>query len=325
MGRAFAIAAVIAVTLPAAAAAAEPRQSFSGTFTSMAPAASTGYRLELDYRDPANPQGKPHAVQRVLQTLNVGARIDTAAVKRCTASDAELVSQGASACPADSQVGQGELDADIGQDAGRVPRVIKTRVTVFNADHAVILFSESTNAGDPPLRVPSRSPAGERTFTSETPPIAAAPPPDPYLAIKRVRLMIGPAGTNARPLIRTPATCPAAGTWTNSAAFTYRDGITDTALSRSPCSGTARRRDHWKPRIRFRGVRRRCKLGRVGVRIGEHNRLRRAVASLDGRRVRSTRRKRFAVRVSAGRHRLAVVAVDAAGNRARRTVRFRRC
>jgi len=48
---------------------------------------------------------------------------------------------------------------------------------------------------------------------------------------------------------------------------------------------------------------------------------------LDGRLVRSTRHTRFGVglRVRHRRHRLTVLARDGAGNRARRTARFRRC
>ena len=327
MRRALVITAALAATLPASASAAGPRQTFTGAFTSKTPGASSGYRLAIDYFNPADPQAKPPAVERVLQRLHEGSRLDTSAAPRCTASDAELVSQGAAACPANTQVGTGEIDADIGQAVGRFPRVIKTRVTVFNADQELILYAESTNAGDPPLRVPSRSAVGERTFTSEAPPIPAVSPSDPYLAIKRVRLDIHAVTAGGKALIRTPPACPAGGAWTTTGTFTYRDGVTETVSNGSPCTPGAGRgsRDRWKPRIRFRGLRRGCASTRVGVRIGEHNRLRRAVAWLDGRRVRSTRRKRFGVRILAGRHRLKVVAVDAAGNRARRAIRFRRC
>ena len=334
MKRMAATIAALAAALPATAAAAGPRQTFGGAFTTAVPGASSGYRLAIDYRDPANPGGKPYAVQRVLQQLHAGSRIDTTVPPRCTASDAQLNTQGASACPADTRVGTGELSVDFGQGAGRVPRVVETRVTVFNADRQVILFAESTNAGDPPIRVTSRSAAGERTFTSDTPPVPGASPSDPYMAIKRVRLSLDPVTMRGRAFIRTPPSCPASGAWTTTGTFTYRDGAVETVASQTPCSrASARRRDRWRPRIRIRGVpRRRCtaRTFRARVRIGEHNPLRRAAASLGRRTLRSTRRKQFYVRVRAsglrrGRHRLAVVAVDAAGNRARRTVRFRRC
>jgi hypothetical protein len=91
-------------------------------------------------------------------------------------------------------------------------------------------------------------------------------------------------------------------------------------------------RDSHAPRIRLRGVPARC--ARQGftlrVRIVDTSGLRRAGVSLDGRPVRSTRRKRFQVRIGTdtlreGRHRIAVDGVDRAGNRAARTVSFRRC
>ena len=58
--------------------------------------------------------------------------------------------------------------------------------------------------------------------------------------------------------------------------------------------------------------------------------VRRVTVSLDGRRIRSTTAGSFRVRVPvrrlrAGRHRLTVVATDAAGNRTRHTFRFRVC
>jgi hypothetical protein len=57
---------------------------------------------------------------------------------------------------------------------------------------------------------------------------------------------------------------------------------------------------------------------RVPVRINE--RVRRVVVSLDGRRLRSTSRRRFVLRINArrlraGRHALRIVATDRAGNR----------
>jgi hypothetical protein len=332
--RALAMTAALAAALPATAGAAPIRQAFTGTFTSATPGASTGYRLAIDYFKPGDPQGKAPAVQRVVQQLHAGSRLDTSVPPRCGASDAELASQGAAACPTNTRVGQGEIDADIGQGLGRIPRVIKTTVTVFNANRELILYAESTNAGDPPLRVPTRTAVGDRTFTSQAPPIPAADPSDPYLAIKRVRLSISAVTRAGRAFIKTPPSCAAGGAWTNTGTFTYRDGQTQTVSSRSPCSGRlARRRDRWAPRIRIRGLRRRgcaARPFRPQVRIGERNPLRRAAVSVDRRRLRSTKRKRFRVRIPierlrSGRHRLVVVAVDATGNRARRTFRFRRC
>ena len=66
------------------------------------------------------------------------------------------------------------------------------------------------------------------------------------------------------------------------------------------------------------------------MRVFDQSALRRASAALRTKRLRSTRAKRFSVRVPVrhlrpGRHRLRVGATDAAGNRGRRVLRFRRC
>jgi hypothetical protein len=95
----------------------------------------------------------------------------------------------------------------------------------------------------------------------------------------------------------------------------------------------AARRDYKAPRIRLAGVpRKRCARGvRARVRIAERwSGLRRARLSLDGRRLRVTRKKRFSRRIPAlrprpARHRLEVVALDNAGNRSVKKARFRAC
>jgi hypothetical protein len=92
-------------------------------------------------------------------------------------------------------------------------------------------------------------------------------------------------------------------------------------------------KDRLRPSIAVRGVLRRRCVSRnftARVRIREQSRLRLADVRLDSRRLRRTYRKRFNVRVPAaslrpGIHRLRLRAVDAAGNRASRTIRFRRC
>jgi YVTN family beta-propeller protein len=91
-------------------------------------------------------------------------------------------------------------------------------------------------------------------------------------------------------------------------------------------------RDRRAPHIGIRGRPRRCRRTnfRLRVRVLEQSALRFADVRLGSRRLRRTRRKSFTVVVPARRlrpgvHRLRFRAVDAAGNTARRTVRFRRC
>jgi hypothetical protein len=92
-------------------------------------------------------------------------------------------------------------------------------------------------------------------------------------------------------------------------------------------------RDNLRPRIRVAGLpRRRCSMGgfRVRVRVVDQSRLRAARVAMGSRRLKRTTRKRFRVqirtqRMRAGRHRVRFRATDAAGNRARRVISFRRC
>lgn len=285
-------------------------------------------RLAIDYVNPDDRTAKPPAVQTVVETLAPGSRIDTSVPARCGASDAELMRDGATACPTASRVGGGQVDLDTGTPGPG--RIVQNRVTMFNnKDELVLLFEPSGASG----RVVSRSPiTGGRTITAGAPPIPGGPP-DGFTALKKVRLGLDAistgTGTSRRSYVTTPDSCPRSGSWTNQISFTYRDRETQTTTSRSPCRGD-QARDRSRPRIRIAGVPRRCaRRGfRARVRIRDHSPLRRASMRLDGRRVRFTKRKRFAVRVPArrvatGRHRLSVVARDRAGNRSTRTVRFR--
>jgi hypothetical protein len=89
--------------------------------------------------------------------------------------------------------------------------------------------------------------------------------------------------------------------------------------------------DRRRPRVRVSGVPRACTASGFTARISISDQSRVTTSVFrDGRRVRRTSRKRFRVRIaarqlSAGRHRLTVVATDAAGNRRRTAVAFGRC
>ena len=86
------------------------------------------------------------------------------------------------------------------------------------------------------------------------------------------------------------------------------------------------------PRVTVARVPRRCTSRgfRVRVRIASADSRHEATVFLDGRRVAKTQRTSFKLRVPArqlrkGRHRVTVLARDVAGNRTRRSFRFRRC
>jgi hypothetical protein len=128
--------------------------------------------------------------------------------------------------------------------------------------------------------------------------------------------------------VRTPRICPSSGVWTFKVSLTWADGVVTDDVSRMPC-----RRDLAAPRIRIRRVsRRRCasRALRVDVSIKDASPLKRVHVRLNRRLLRKTTATGFKLRVRlrgvrAGRHRLSVAARDVAGNRSRRSLRFRRC
>jgi hypothetical protein len=211
------------------------RQSASNVFDQQLPAHSTGTRLAIDYVNPDDPQAKPRAVKRVVIALAPGTTIDTSVPARCGASDLELMANGAAACPAGSRVGGGEIDLDTGLPGPA--RVLQNDVILLNNTGELILLLESKS--DPSSRVVARSVVNGATITSD---VAAVPggPPDGFTAIKRVRLTTEARSTAGRSYVATPASCPRSHVWTNTLTFTYRDDVSQTVRSASPCRSSRR-------------------------------------------------------------------------------------
>jgi hypothetical protein len=288
-------------------------------------------RLEIDYVNPSDPEAKPPAVQKVVTKLHPGTGMDTSVPALCTASDVELMASGAAACPAASRVGGGEIDLDTGLPGPG--RLLRNDVTLLNDTGQLIFLLESKN--EPRTRFVARATidADRATITSEVPPVPGGAP-DGFTAIKRVRVGVRPVsvgqGARRRSYVTTPPSCPLSGTWTNTVTFTYRDGVSQAVASQSLCSRSGGRPDDRPPRIRLAGVpRKRCarRAFRARARIFESH-LRRATLSLDGRRLLTTRNKRFSRRIRAGRpgrHRVTVAALDNAGNRSVKRARLRTC
>ena len=324
--------------LPGVAHGQDPsRQTAKLLFDQQRPATGTGVSLAIDYVNTDDPAAKPPAVEKIVLELAPGTAIDDSVPERCDASDQELIATGSAACPAGSVVGGGEIEVDTGVEGPA--RVLANDVTIFNSEGEIVLLLESSSS---PRRLVVRGPIEGSTITTEVPPTPGGPP-DGFSAVKRVRLRLEPrsagSGADARSYITTPSACPADGVWPNTATFTYRDGASYAVPSPSACAQRpedppSEPVDSAAPRIRIQGVPRAgcVRRGlRVRVRIAERGSgLRRAVLTLDRRRLANTRRSRFSRRVGvarlrAGRHRLSVVAIDNAGNRAKASVRFRRC
>ena len=294
---------------------------FVGTFTAGAPGHGTGFHEEIDYFDPQRPDDKPPSVDRIVIDLPEGTRIDTSVPEQCKASSSDFSQRGADACPPGSRIGGGEVEVDTGSPGGPLPRVIHNKLTLFNDEDTIILFTESTNT-DPPIRNAGRSVAKDGQFISEAPDLPGFPPPDNYTAIRKVRLDIEPHGG----YLTTPAECPRSGAWTTTGTFTYRSGAEYRLESQTPC------RRAKKLRAKLVGVPRGCVRGgfRVRGRVLGGAQLGEVRVLLDGRTLFTSRKRVFVRRVPAGRldpgrYRLRAVARDAAGARATVSRSFRRC
>jgi hypothetical protein len=226
------IAAVVgAATLaePAAAGAQDaPRQTVSDRFTTQAPGAPAGRSFAVDFADPANPEGKPHSISKVELELAEGARFDTAAIPRCAATDAQLMAEGASACPANTRVGTGEIIVDTG--FAEPGRMLGNDVTFFNAAGELVIFIEPRGTG---ARLVLRGKLAGRKLTIDVPPLPGTPPEGG--ANRRERATFAARGG----YVTTPPACPASGFWVNRVTYTYRDGVRQTAESHSPCTAGA--------------------------------------------------------------------------------------
>lgn len=223
---------------PVGAAPAD-RQTASVLFTTQEPGSSAGAVIAVDWRDPANPSGKPYAVARVTIALPEGATLDTGALPRCAASDVELYARGRAACPDASRLGGGMLVSDTGSTAG-FPRFVENDVVNFNGDSEQVGVADAR--GFPPIpglgRVVTRTRISGRTSSFEPPAAPGNPPPDNFTALKTLRLSGSPAGTSRRPYFRTPPSCPASERWITRITFTYRDGVTQSLEAPSPCRRT---------------------------------------------------------------------------------------
>jgi len=300
-----------------AAAQTGSRQTATVQFTEQRPGTSSGLRIRIAY-NPGAGGAKPFAVQRVVTALAPGATIDTSAPARCGLSDADLIANGARGCPGASIVGSGvatfsALDAN--------PTTTMDVTLINNANELIFLASTQGGSG---ARLVIRSPIRGATITTEVPRLPGGPP-DGIVAIRTADLRIG-----ATPgYITTPKVCPASGAFANSGVFTYFDGVTQTVPSLSACV------DLTAPAITLAGIPRRgCARRdvRARVRIDDNSALRGVVVRLNGRKLKTTRSKRFSVRVrkarmrkGRNRNRVTVTAVDARGNRFVRTRRFTRC
>lgn len=204
------------------------RQKAEMSFTTERPDRSSGLELSIDYRDPSDRDAKPPAVRQVVEKLARGARFDTGVPGLCTASDGELMAEGASACPGDSRVGTGVITFDTGFPGPA--RFLVVDVVFLNDTDQLIFLSTPRGVG---ARVVSRSSVGKRTISGSVPTLPGTPPDG--AAIDTVEAELEPLERRGRSYIRTPRECPDGGRWVNTIRFTYADGVSQRVRTANRC------------------------------------------------------------------------------------------
>jgi hypothetical protein len=221
-----AVAAGLAV--PATAAADRARVEYTDAFSTRTPGSAAGRTFTAEFFDAADPNAKPPPVAHVHVDLPEGARFNTNAVPQCPATDAQVMAEGAAACPAGSRIGGGEIVVDTGFPEPH--RTLTSDFTLFNAREAVILMAQDRESGG---RVVVRATVRERTLDLDVPPLPGAPPDGG--ASRRERIVVDPATGPGGAWLTTPPQCPADGAWVMRTTWTFRNGEQQARESRSPC------------------------------------------------------------------------------------------
>jgi hypothetical protein len=225
----------------AATAVAAPRQMMEMTFDGTRPGVPTAATLKVDWLGD-HPGEKPHSITDDVFTFARGSKFDFSVPDKCRATDTQLESRGPSACPRGSKVARGEIDLDIGKAIWLIPRIVKTRIAVFNGGGGeLITVATVTNVPlGVPLRVVDRSSVDGRSIATENPATPGFPPPDNFVAVKRDRIyflkVVKGSGENRRGFLTTPQRCPQSGSWINKGTFNYHDDVTQHASTPSPCT-----------------------------------------------------------------------------------------
>jgi hypothetical protein len=211
------------------------RQTAKLIFGKQRPGVASGVRVDIDYVNPDDPAAKPPAVRRVVEQFAQGARIDTAAPELCTASDAELMALGESACPPGSKVGEGVVTVDTG-----IPgpgRIVTADVDFFNNTNQLIYLNTVRGTG---ARSVIRAAVGSNTVVTDVAMLPGTPPDGG--AIDVVHVSFPRLVRNGRAYLTTPPRCPPSRRWINQVSFTYGDGVTQTVNSPSLCKPAVARK-----------------------------------------------------------------------------------
>ena len=236
MRRALLIVAVLAVIAGVALAAKAPYQTSEYTLSQQRTDRPTSERFKFDYVNPDDSEAKPPAVKKVVTILPKGAHYDASVPGSCTASDAELMAQGAAACPEDSRIGGGVITVDSGVPG---PARIVTADTEFfnNAEDPEGEFIYLNTVRDTEARTVIRADVTRRrTITVAgmlpgTPPDGGAVDTVDVEVLKIARRIDG----ERRAYITTPPRCRMSGTWFARVRFIYDGDYSQTVTTPNTC------------------------------------------------------------------------------------------
>jgi hypothetical protein len=193
------------------------------TYSSQAPGSPSGFDSLATFSDPGEPSGKPKELIRIKVGFHPGTRIDTAALPRCRASDRQVRIRGLRACPASTTLG-------IVHAEGVVSTGLRFNPVghLFNARRAIIVVVTiagryATNFRDDVTR-------DTITVNFRIPPGISLIRFKPHIP-RHFRKRAG----KRRAYLRTPPSCPAAGAWTTTVVFSYRDGSAQELSAATPC------------------------------------------------------------------------------------------
>jgi hypothetical protein len=218
------------------------RQTASYTLTEKRPGLSTAEHFKFDYVNPDDPGGKPPAVRKVVTLLPHTARYDVSVPGSCTASDEELMTRGADACPEDSAIGGGVVTVDTGLPGDA--RIVTADVKFFNnaqdPDGEFIYVNTVRGTG---ARTVIRADVTQRKTVTNAGMLPGTPPDGG--SIDTVDIEVANVSRvidgRRRNYITTPKRCPSDRRWITSVSFTYDGDVTQTVPTASKCSRPSRR------------------------------------------------------------------------------------
>lgn len=225
----------VALALPPAAAA-EPARFAHGTIdqtlTTTKPGAPTGFHFVGTYHAAGDPDSPPPYMRAMTFYDPTGSHFDTSVPERCTASDYELATAGAAACPEGSRLGGGTTDVLF---MGTFPNTVE--IDVFNNAGEQIMVARS-----PLLATVTRGrirPDGRVEYASPTCyPSYAGCPVDNVLQL-RSKITVPPyvrsVDGRRRSYRTTPPKCPKSRRWEPIIRLWWADGTEDAVTIRQRC------------------------------------------------------------------------------------------